>query len=184
MNLVNILKNLLVFATISAGVVPATAETEKLPTRTSPIPLTTDGVPHVQIGVEPDPEISAELLRRVSNIPGVEIRDTVVSLPGAKGFWLNEDVTLARPDVIVRGREFAHIHPDGSLHASLSPELAARALEAGWAIHHPWAKQQPGWEGFVMIYTPGSMDEMEAVFQLVLGSYNFVTGRDLVSTNK
>jgi hypothetical protein len=35
-----------------------------------------------------------------------------------------------------------------------------------------------------MIYTPGSMDEMEAVFQLVLGSYNFVTGRDLVSTNK
>ena len=79
---------------VCAGIVSATTEPEKLPTRTSPIPLTTDGVPHVQIGVEPDPEISAALLRRVSNIPGVEIRDTVVSLLGAKGFWLNEDVTL------------------------------------------------------------------------------------------
>ena len=177
----NILKSLLVFTTIFAGVVPATAEPEKLPTRISPIPLTTDGVPHVQIGVEPDPEISAELLRRVSNIAGVEIRDTVISLPGAKGFWLNEDVTLARPDVIVGGREFAHIHPDGSLHASLSPELAVKAVDAGWAIRHPWAKQRPGWEGFVMIYTPGSMDELEVVFQLVLMSYNFVTGRDIAS---
>ncbi len=126
MNLVNMLKNLLVFAIIFAGVVPATAESENLPYRTSPIPLTTDRVPHVQISVEPDPEMSAELLRRVSKIADVEIHDTVVSLPGAKGFWISEDVKLTRPDVIVGGREFAHLHPDGSLHASLSPELATQ----------------------------------------------------------
>ena len=35
-----------------------------------------------------------------------------------------------------------------------------------------------------MIYTPGSMDEMGTVFQLILGSYNFVTGRDLASTDR
>lgn len=122
------------------------------------------------------------MLRRVANIPGVEIRDTVVSLPGAQGFWLNEDVTLARPDVIVGGREFAHVHPDGSLHASVAPELAAQAVDAGWAVHHPWANQRPGWDGFVMIYTPGSVDEMKTVFQLVLESYSFVTGRDMAST--
>ena len=117
-------------ALVCTGVV-ATAETKQLPVRTSAIPLTTDGVPHVQIGVEPDAEISKELLRLVSNIPDVEIRETVISSPGAKGFWLDEDVALARPDVIVGGREFAHIHPDGSLHASLSPELAVQAAEAG-----------------------------------------------------
>ncbi len=144
--------------------------------------MTTSGVPHVQIGVEPVPEISAELLNRVSDIPGIEIRDTVVSLPGALGFWLNEDIKLARPDVIVRGREFAHVHPDGSLHASLAPDLARKAVEAGWAIYHPWANQRPGWEGFVMIYTPGSQDELEVVFQLVKESYNFVTGRGAPST--
>ena len=177
MNPMHILKLPLVFAMVTASA--AFAEPENLPVRSGPRPLTTEGVPHVQIGVEAVPEISAELLRRVSNIPGVEVRDTVVSLPGAKGFWLNEELTLARPDVIVGGREFAHLHPDGSLHASLSPELAARAIESGWAVLHPWADERPGWEGFVMIYTPGSMDEMEAVFQLVLGSYSFVTGKDL-----
>ena len=80
----------------------------------------------MQIGVNADPEISAELLRQASKIPGVEIRETVISLPGAKGFWINENVTIARPQVIVGGREFAHMHPDGSLHASLSPELAKK----------------------------------------------------------
>lgn len=178
-----ILKFLIFAAVMVAGTGPALAETENLPVRSSPIPPTTNGVPHVQIGVEAVPEISEALLRRVSSIPGVEIRPTVISLPGAKGFWLSEDLTLARPDVIVGGREFAHIHPDGSLHASLSPELAGEAVEAGWAIHHPWANQRPGWEGFVMIYTPGTRDEMEVVFELILGSYNFVTGRQETTTN-
>lgn len=170
-------------ALICAGGVSAAADPKKLPIRTSPIPLTTDGVPHVQIDIEPDPEISSELLRRVAGISGVEIRDTVISLPGAKGFWINENIILARPDVIIRGREFAHIHPDGSLHASLSPELADQAVEAGWAIYHPWAKQRPGWGGFVMIYTPGTRDEMETVLQLILESYNYITGRDGAATS-
>jgi hypothetical protein len=174
-------KCLLIIAAIATGAINASAEPGNLPMRSSPIPLTTNGVPHVQIGIEAVAEISAELLRRVSKIPGVEIRDTIVSLPGAQGFWLNESVTLARPDVIVAGREFAHLHPDGSLHASLSPELAVQAVESGWAIHHPWANQRPGWEGFVMIYTPGSTDELEVVFQLVVESYNFVTGKDAAS---
>lgn len=152
------------------------AGSSNLPPRNSPKPPTTNGVPHVQIGVAADPEISAELLLRVSQIPGVDIRKTVISLPGAQGFWINDDVTIARPEVIVGGREFAHMHPDGSLHASLSPELARKAVELGWATYHPWANQRPGWEGFVMIYTPTSEQELAVVIQLVLGSYNYVTG--------
>ncbi|MDD9922576.1 MAG: DUF5519 family protein, partial [Boseongicola sp.] len=74
-------------------------------------------------------------------------------------------------------REFAHIHPDGSLHASLSPELAKRAVETGWAVAHPWADQRPGWEGFVMIFTPTSESELDVVFGLVKDSYEFVTGQ-------
>lgn len=167
-----------VFETVSSDhAVPAVAEL-RLPNRSGPIPMTTDGVPHVQIGVDAVPEVSAELLRRVANIPGVEIGETVISLPGAKGFWIGKNINVARPDVIVGGREFAHLHPDGSLHASLPPELATEAVSSGWAIHHPWADERPGWEGFVMIYTPGSMDEMEVVLQLVLASYQFVTGSD------
>jgi len=176
MNLLAPLTTLTIAIVISMFAVPVNAESLKLLHRSSPIPSTTDSVPHVQIGISADPEISAKLLLQVSKIPGVEIRETVISLPGAKGFWINEDITIKRPHVIVGGREFAHMHPDGSLHASLSPDLAKKAVELGWATYHPWADQRPGWEGFVMVYTPGSNEEMEVVSQLVLASYNYVTG--------
>lgn len=157
--------------------ISAIAETLDLPVRDGPRPQTTNGVPHVQIGISPVPELSSELLRRVEAIDGVKVRDTVISLPGALGFQLEDNVELAQPNAIVGGREFAHLHPDGSLHASLSPELAVKAVETGWAVHHPWAGQRPGWEGFVMIYTPQSEHQLEVVFKLVLASYSYVTGR-------
>ena len=64
----------------------AFAEITNLPARTTPRPETTDGVPHVQIGVVAVPELTEELLRRVDEIPDVEIRDTVVSLPGPPAY--------------------------------------------------------------------------------------------------
>ena len=158
---------------------PVLAEGDVLPNRETQVPRTTSGVPHIQIGIEPVPEISAELLRRVAEIPGVDIRQTVVSLPGALGFWISNDIELARPEVIAGGREFAHLHPDGSLHASLPPELSREASKAGWAVAHPWADQRPGWEGFAMIFTPQSEAELDVVFDLVLQSYAFVTGLDV-----
>jgi phospholipase/carboxylesterase len=133
----------------------------------------------MQIGVVALPALTQMLLKRVASIPDVEIRETVMSLAGAKGFWLSDNITLARPQVLVRGREFAHIHPDGSLHASLPPQLALEAVNTGWAIRHPWAHQKPGWDGFVMIYTPGSTEALDVVLTLVLESYNFVTGRKI-----
>lgn len=153
------------------------AHSETLPMREAPRPVTTDGVPHVQIGVDVVPDLAEELLQRVAELPGVDVRDTVVSLPGALGFWLDDAMELERPEVIVGGREFAHLHPDGSLHASLSPELAMEAVEAGWAVMHPWAALRPGWDGFVMIYTPLTDSELDVVFDLVTASYTYVTGR-------
>ena len=153
----------------------ASAERLNLPQRQSPTPETTNGIPHVQIGVEPAPEILTELLNNVSAMPGIEIHPTIVSLPGALGFWVADDISLARPDVIVNGREFAHVHPDGSLHASLDPELAERAVETGWAVYHPFAQNVPGRDGFVMIFTPTSMTELDVVLKLVRESFHFVT---------
>ncbi len=176
MNAARLLSYVLAVALLTA--LSALADVGSLPNKETPIPRTTNSVPHVQIGVEPAPEISDELLKRVSEIPGVEIRRTVVSLPGALGFWVEDDVAIAHPEVIVGGREFAHLHPDGSLHASLPPTLAEMAVKAGWAASHPWADQRPGWEGFVMILTPVNFDELEVVFGLVVDSFEFVTGRN------
>ncbi len=152
------------------------AQEMRLPDRETPIPRTTNGVPHVQIGVDAVPELSDELLRLVAELPGVALGPTRISLPGAVGFHLDEDLPLAHPEAVVGGREFAHLHPDGSLHASLHPDTADAAVEAGWAVSHPWSGQREGWGGFVMIYTPVTDAELDVVFQLVQSSYAYVTG--------
>ena len=151
---------------------------QPLPKRQGPRPATTGSVPHQQIDVSADLEVNAELFRRAFELPGVENRPSAFSLPGARGMWIGEEVQITRPDQIVSGREFAHIHPDGSLHASLPLERALEAVEAGWAERQPIAKDL-GVPGLVMIYTPQSLDELESVLQLVVDSYNFVTGQSL-----
>ncbi len=150
-----------------------------LPQRSGPPPRTTGSVPHTQIDVDPVPEVHDELFRRTFALPDVENRPTVVSLPGARGIWISDDVSLAHPEMIVAGREFAHIHPNGSLHAPLPFERAIKAVDAGWAERHPWADQREDWKGLVMLYTPRSLEELNVVFQLIVESYNFVTGRDV-----
>ena len=173
----NFAKAVVLLTLTSSAVLTVYADIEKLPFRGTPKPVTTQGIPHIQIDVEAVPELSKSLLLQVSTLEGVDLRGTIVGRSGSTGFWLKEDVNLARPDSIVRGREFAHLHPDGSLHASLPPELANKAIDAGWAVHHPWAGKKRGLEGFVMLYTPQTKDEMDVVFQLVEESYRFVTGQ-------
>ena len=154
-----------------------------LPERSGPRVQTSGTVPHVQIGVEPVPEVNDELYRRAFALPDVEKRPTIVSLPGADGMWLGEAAPLAHAAAIVSGREFAHIHPDGSLHIPLPYERALEAAEKGWAERHPWADQNEGWDGLVMLFTPQSMEELDVTFQLIVESYNHVTGRAVQASN-
>ena len=150
-----------------------------IPKRSGPRPLTNKNMPHSQIDVQPVPDVNAELFRRAFALPDVTNQPTVISIPGARALWLDESLSLAQP--LMAGREFAHIHPDGSLHTSLPPERAREAVEAGWAEPHPMALY-PGKEGMVMLYTPRTMEELDVIFQLIVDSYNFVTGRAVNAT--
>lgn len=133
-------------------------------------------MPHTQIGVQPVAEVHAELFRRSFSLPGVSNRATVVSIPGARALWLDPSIELAHPEVIVAGREFTHIHPDGSMHLSLPVERAREAIDSGWAEPHPIARQI-GMEGMVLVYTPRTFEELEVLWELVLDAYCYVTGR-------
>ena len=148
-----------------------------LPQRAGQRPKTTGAVPHQQIGIDAVPDLNAALHSWVSSLPDVEMQHSIASLPGATGIWLKRSTAVAQPQVILAGREFTHIHPDGSLHTPLPFERAMEAVEKGWAERHPWAEQKEGWEGLVMLYTPQSEAELEIVFQLIVESYNFVTGQ-------
>ncbi len=149
-----------------------------LPARPGIRPLTTSGIPHTQIGVEPVEAVNSELFRRVYSLPEVEQQVAVSSLPGSWGLWLSDNINVVQPDAVIGGREFAHIHPDGSLHAALEFERANDAVHAQWAVMHPWAGDSL-WEGFVLLYTPQSTEELDSIFQLIVDSYNFVTGQNI-----
>lgn len=166
-----------IFAVASTDVTNVTSE--PLPMRSGERIRTTGSVPHVQTNVQPDRAINEALEKFAFSLPGITERPTRVSLPGAKGMWLDDTVALDRPDTILSGREFAHIHPDGSLHAPLPVERARELQEKGWGEFHPWSGRRPGMDGFVMIYSALDEEELAVVSQLIIDSYNHVTGRSL-----
>lgn len=161
------------------GIAGAARADVDLPDRPGARVETTAGVPHTQIGVQAVPGLNRALLRRVSALPLLDVRPTVIGPWGTQGFWLLEGLALARPEAIFHAREFAHLHEDGSLHASLPPDRARAAVDAGWATPHPSSQFHGRLAGFVMLHTPRTMDEIDIVFGLIVDGYNFVTGLDL-----
>ena len=154
-----------------------TLQFEPLPVRPGPRTETTYSVPHVQVFVDPVPEVDAELRRRIFSLPDVERRESITSITGTDALWL--EPAGGTPFVTLREREFAHIHPDGSLHLVLPVDRAVEAIEAKWAEFHPWVGSEDMWDGMVMLYTPQSSEEAETTLQLIVDSYNFVTGRSI-----
>ncbi len=150
-----------------------------LPIRPGPRTETTFSVPHVQASVRPVPEVDAALRQRIAQLPGVSDRETIVSVAGTRALWLDDGYRFSDPAATLRDREFAHIHPDGSLHAVLPRERALEATAAKWAELHPWVGREDFWDGMVMLYTPQTLDELETTWQLIVDSYNFVTGQQV-----
>ncbi len=154
-----------------------------LPKRSGPRPSTTTSVPHIQIGVELIPEVNEELFKRVYSIPGIENRPSIISSKW-RSLWLSKRVNIAVPNAIIDDREFGHIHEDGSLHIFLEPSRSTEAVETCWAIFHPYAIQNlQGWDGFIMLYTPQSIDELNVTFQLIVNGYNYVTGESILASD-
>ena len=150
-----------------------------LPEREGERRQTTGSVPHIQLDAEPVPSIDAELRRRAFLLPGVEERESVLSLPGARGLWLSDEIDIVRFGVLAPGREFAHIHPDGSLHVWLPVDRALEVDQTKWGELHPWVDRDGFWDGVVMIYTPESLEELDITMRLLVDAYNFITGADV-----
>lgn len=165
--------------TDTAAAAAAEGELTELPVRDGPRKETTSGVPHVQLDAEPVPEVDAELRRRAFLLPGVEDRESVRSLPGARALWLASDLELARAEVLGGTRELAHIHPDGSLHVWLPVESALEVDRTKWGELHPWVDRDGFWDGVVMVYTPETLAELDVTMRIIVDAYNHVTGADL-----
>ncbi len=157
-------------------------ETDQLPIREGERPATTDGVPHVQLDLDLVPEVHEEMIQRVFSVPGIANEPSVIL--SWEGLWIEPSTEIVNPQALLSGREFGHIHDDGSLHIFLEPSRAIEAIEAGWAVSHPYAVAgTDGWEGFVMLYTPQTIEELNVVFQLIVEAFNYVTDQELEPTD-
>lgn len=96
---------------------------------------------------------------------------SLVSVPGARAFVLDEEAAAGPPDAFQAGLEFAHLHPphDGSLHMRLPAQVAAEAYERGWGEPHPVS-------GTPLIFGPRDAGELEVVWGLLRASYRFAAG--------
>ncbi|MDQ4058126.1 MAG: DUF5519 family protein [Actinomycetota bacterium] len=151
----------------------------ELPSRQGPRPDTTHPTrehphPHEQKSQNAPSVLQEELFERTSNLPGVTVADSKVSVPGARAFFIADDHPIGPPEAFQRDREFAHIHPrhDGSLHLTLPPDGYREVLEKGWGEPHPIS-------GTMMVFGPRDPDELETVWAIVQTSYRWAAGLDV-----
>jgi hypothetical protein len=150
----------------------------ELPTRSGKRPMTGPEIPHQQLDQTAPVELQEELWRRMAALDRVWTGRSDVSLPQTRALHLDPAVAVGPPEAFMVGHEFAHLHgaSDGSLHAMLPPEVAAQAIERGWAEFHPLARRGRLPATLVMIYGPRDEAELETVWQLVEISYAFARG--------
>jgi hypothetical protein len=144
---------------------------DPLPTRSGPPPETIGPRPHAQVSQTPPLALHRQLAARALELPGVQPADSLVSVPGALAFVLDEDAADGPPEAFQAEREFAHLHPehDGSLHMTLPPDVAEEAFEKGWGEPHPYS-------GTPLIFGPRDEDELEVVWRLLRASYEYAKG--------
>lgn len=149
-----------------------------LPMRRGPRPTTTDINPHTQLDQQPGASEQRHLLAAdLFALPGVEERDSLISVPGARALCLPRAVD-APADAFLIDTEFAHLHPgeDQSLHVMLPPQLVTHAIEAGWAEQHPVARRGEIPPNAVMLYAPRDDHERSVVTQLVHAAHAYASG--------
>jgi phospholipase/carboxylesterase len=145
--------------------------TDQMPKRDGPRPDVIGPRPHAQRSQTAPPEFQDELIRRVLGLPGVSEAESVVSVPGARAFVLDEASARGPSEAFQADREFAHIHPpdDGSLHMTLPRDVADAAYAAGWGEPHPIS-------GTPLIFGPRTEAELEVVWSLLRSSYEYASG--------
>jgi phospholipase/carboxylesterase len=132
----------------------------RLPPRHGPLPDVTSGIPQHQTSQNAPSELQEELWERIVALEGVTSGPAPVGVEGTRSLFLDRAASTG-PDaafLLPEPGEFAHLHPDGSVHVALPDELAYDALAKGWAVAHPLAGIRVS-RGMVLV--PGPRDEAE-----------------------
>jgi len=149
-----------------------------IPLRSGLPPHTNPTMPHQQLSENAPKALQEAIFERAKALPGVTVGPSLVSVPGARAFVLDESKALGPKEAFMAGREFAHLHPeyDGSLHLALPPKVAKKVIESGWGEFHPAVELGLIPPTSVMVYGPRDDAECATVWQIIEASHRFACG--------
>ncbi|OUS05407.1 hypothetical protein A9Q96_11705 [Rhodobacterales bacterium 52_120_T64] len=142
-------------------------------------PQTTPCAPHEQVSQNPDAATYQRFKERAFDLPFVERRPSMISVPGAEALWLPHDHAHGCKESFMLGNEFAHVHPhyDGSMHLMLPISCTRELFAKGWGEPHPMAATGMIPETAVMVFAPRNEEEIETALKILATSYDFALGK-------
>ncbi len=147
-----------------------------LPRRKGEPPQAGDNVPQLQETQKSPPDVYEKLaVWAFSELPDVREEPTRISVPTTRALWLDESVDIAQDDAFMPpagGREFAHLHADGSLHLHVDDRVAQEIYDKGWGRAHPLDPRS------CMAYAARDEGEIEVIKCVIIESYRYATGRN------
>ena len=143
----------------------------ELPGRPVAQPDVTSGIPHIQLNQNAGDKLLERLAAAAFSLEGVVEQPSLASLSGARALTVASGLS-ARPEAMIVEREFAHIHPGGSLHLTLPTNQAAELVESGWGEWHPFALDGT-LPNLVMVYAPRTGDDLDIVQTVIEATVEF-----------
>jgi hypothetical protein len=153
----------------------AEAAHPRFPARRGVRPATTNVNPHEQLDQWGPPDLRDRLAELSLTWPGTSQHPSNISVPGAIGIWLDQAYSGGPDNAFQRRPEFAHIHPDGSLHLSLPIDDAQDVIAARWGELHPIVST--GWlpPNVLMVYAPRDDHELQIVSSILEIAYQYAS---------
>ncbi|KAK2880084.1 hypothetical protein FQN49_000598 [Arthroderma sp. PD_2] len=162
---------------------PQTGILKYLPTRPGPRPQVAGIIPHRQVTQQATPLMYSTLRAEIQKIalsnPDRLYEGTSCFEKHSTGLFTPLDL----PNRVTCNGEVCHAHPiDGSIHMTLHPADVKFVIERGWGERHPLARDSWWWmfrlvpTGFVMIYAPRTLEEVDSVIQIIHAASWWVNG--------
>jgi len=119
-----------------------------------------------------------------NTFPKVRKEPTRISVSTSIAMWLDENENVGHIDAFMPpsgGREFTHIHLDGSFHTVVATDIENEIIEKKWGVRHMYYDRGVK---EVLVYAPRNEEEIEIVKTIVIKSYEYATGKEFVEQKK
>ncbi len=111
-----------------------------------------------------------------TTFPKVRKEPTRISVSTSTAMWLDENENAGHIDAFMPpsgGREFTHIHLDGSFHTVVGTDVENEIIAKNWGVRHMYYDRGVK---EVLVYAPRNEEEIEIAKTIVIKSYEYATG--------